>query len=1415
VLEENKGDEQTDYPGEHAYYIDSKGNVSEFGKKDLIFMADIFTKDDDGHVYAEEYLKKYEQWLSPGETTWLSSFNSFANNIALLELINKHTVTVDLETGKILDVSKLGSDPMAFWTQEMTPHNDGNKFYKKNDGTFVMSSGVPLRLFVYSDSGKRRIGVVIYSLESSIRSYEDFKGEHVWAVVSNGGDTSLLSEKEWRGLIDNKKYTYVLEEDTPVYYRRDGRKMINEIIPKGKLVTANPAYLKNSKYYLGEESWFGLSVDKFKNPIAIVEERTDTEKVRKISYGKIQKLNSSISITDKKVIEDILRSEYTRIIPQGYFVRMDFGNGMEKTIGPGSIITWDKEYATAVEDADGIETIVPAIIEVYPRLMDEKKQALLSVTELGTAKESVAKDGIPFVVETASLPPATPEKPKEKASLVEVRAPGSTLLAKWQTFMQEMAEKNVFRAQDMTTINGFRLALNKGDISKKTVSIHKDFQKMVMDTIELGKTSAIAQKNRGDAVTEFNQIMAIGTEKIDKDTSLKYDMDIIIKQNIIWYSESIAWLDKQIKEAEGYIEQDTNNAQAWEDRDPSKIVGDDALKAQAEAIFYADENAVPISQDEQNIAAVQAGDWENITDDYWLGKHLEDVMKGGDQAAIDAFKEETVASLNSRIQENQARKDYINAKPASLLEQAAENEDKKEDLEARYGRLADIPDTSWYGHPDMEFKDRINACKNWASAIAAEQILQAKEALEDAEANLTNANENLENAKKNREELKEEIKKAAADLVALKDKKKEMQKNLAKLEKKLAEAKVFLIKMKYNLREGVKALKVMYEDLAILEEKLVEAEAWLIKMIADGHPESALKLHREYIQSIKDAIETKKNEISDKTEELDELRTKKIPDHEAYIAGLEVNKVDLIEYIKKLEKDVITQKKYIDKLLYETTPELEKYIKELEKTVVDATEALEKAKTDAANAEEVSNAKKDATISLADDIAQYASAKSEMLDNLTAVNDKAIEMARANRRLLKLRRDVLDKGRTILEEEKPIKYLMLEENRKAFREAISKSSMSDEGKRKNLEVFDAFCQSIDVFFSPMSSMIFTEKQLDTMIANAERQILDPDGAKYLMTLYNAASNKNTGNLVTLPTALKLLNQNISVTAGTIAIDQGKSSWFRGVGIDGNIADNLYNNFLIMRVDSESFKYIGPPSGDKDDASNYKKDEARKYILADRFYYDVAGNLHISGSGYFTCPDKVPDGEDKDAYKSWAASTRLVWDMDEEKRWHLVIDAAHLEAAKGGVADLIAHDANGNEIKLPTKINVDESLTKASLGIELTGKDGNKEDGYIFFGILGENEVSKWTPEGWQIYASMHGKMTFAKMITVQGGIDAGPENIRGGAGFSLNLPWAVFDTYYNIDQYNESISARLKAPIPTTGFDVVLNAIRYMKGGGI
>jgi len=57
-----------------------------------------------------------------------------------------------------------------------------------------------------------------------------------------------------------------------------------------------------------------------------------------------------------------------------------------------------------------------------------------------------------------------------------------------------------------------------------------------------------------------------------------------------------------------------------------------------------------------------------------------------------------------------------------------------------------------------------------------------------------------------------------------------------------------------------------------------------------------------------------------------------------------VNKVDLIEYIEKLGKDVITQKKYIDKLLYETKPELEKYIKELEETEKKAAEDLKKSR---------------------------------------------------------------------------------------------------------------------------------------------------------------------------------------------------------------------------------------------------------------------------------------------------------------------------------------------------------------------------------------------------------------------------------------------------------------------------------------
>jgi len=107
-------DEKTDYPGKHAYFINANGEAEEFGKKDLVFMADIFIEDDKGNVLAKDYLVKNKMWLAPGSTVLLPSFSSVSNNLALSEYLKDRTVTVDLETGKILEVSKQGENPTAF-----------------------------------------------------------------------------------------------------------------------------------------------------------------------------------------------------------------------------------------------------------------------------------------------------------------------------------------------------------------------------------------------------------------------------------------------------------------------------------------------------------------------------------------------------------------------------------------------------------------------------------------------------------------------------------------------------------------------------------------------------------------------------------------------------------------------------------------------------------------------------------------------------------------------------------------------------------------------------------------------------------------------------------------------------------------------------------------------------------------------------------------------------------------------------------------------------------------------------------------------------------------------------------------------------------------------------------------------------
>lgn len=410
--------EKTDYPGKHAYFIDNDGNVSEFGREEIVFMADIFTKDDKGKVIAENYLKKQKMWLDPGHMVLLPSFKNLANDMALMAHLEYNSVKIDVETGMILEVCGKDGDGegMAFPTQGKIMYNDG-RFYIHKDDKPMMSPGVPL-VFGHDKNGKLRIAVMIYSVESAITMHEDYIGHTVSALVFNGIGTSLLTDSEFQLLKKNGNATYVLEEDTTVYYKGDDGDISAQIIPKGTLVTEDPLYTEGSILYL-DKTWITGTP---KNPIAILTERTKEQKDRELPYARIQMLNSRTSVVNKDEFHHLMRSKDTTIIPRGSYREIDLGNGMKKTFGPGTMLAWgkdkdnDKSYATVVENLDGTRTLVPAVIEICPRALEEEREFMLKLISVDTGAEKQVK-GVPFKVEKAPVPQLSREIGKSTMTL--------------------------------------------------------------------------------------------------------------------------------------------------------------------------------------------------------------------------------------------------------------------------------------------------------------------------------------------------------------------------------------------------------------------------------------------------------------------------------------------------------------------------------------------------------------------------------------------------------------------------------------------------------------------------------------------------------------------------------------------------------------------------------------------------------------------------------------------------------------------------------------------------------------------------------------------------------------------------------------------------------------------------------------
>ncbi|NQT90763.1 MAG: HEAT repeat domain-containing protein, partial [Candidatus Omnitrophica bacterium] len=419
-------------------------------------------------------------------------------------------------------------------------------------------------------------------------------------------------------------------------------------------------------------------------------------------------------------------------------------------------------------------------------------------------------------------------------------------------------------------------------------------------------------------------------------------------------------------------------------------------------------------------------------------------------------------------------------------------------------------------------------------------------------------------------------------------------------------------------------------------------------------------------------------------------------------------------------------------------------------------------------------------------IEQYIDAKKNAADALSEAMKGQEALERLNKAVSKYKKYLVKQGEHLIGRQEDGILSKAWDMRDKLHEVVSKSStLTEEEKEREHARIDEFSSRLAALRPGVSQFVFTKKQLGNILNSAT----EPDSGTYILSLFDMTRNDTMGGIVTLSNALTAFGQKLDLVAGTIKLDENaRTTWVRGGGMRSRLGKRGTNNFLFLHVDSTHYA----EGVSKED---WKEEKEVEYLMADTFTYDIAGNLHISGAGFLVIP-KDSRGRAK------GGSAKLTYDIDNNKRWHVVIDAAHIKSTRSGAEGVLSHNAAGEEVWQPIYMHMSEKFITESIGIEFTAKDGNREKGYVTVSLANEEETGKWARHE-DVFARIAASKTFKSRYTLGGSADLNSELMRFSAGASAKLPFhsEVYAGYSMDERYSkDKLQVGVNAPLWKTGF---------------